>query len=221
VSGDGGTTPSFPNASNDTTPASLARSGHMRRWAVPSATVGGFTTTGTGSQQRVGVAPATASVAGALTAADFAKLARLQVPVQRLVYVASTDLLSGAAMTANTWNDVDANHNFTVASTASVYLVAVNCQVKAISGATGAELASRAIIDAAGTPQTVQLGGAFCQNSGNGAIGGGAFYVTGLAAGTHTIKVQVYGNAAWTAYCRASAQANVEFLNIVIYELSA
>jgi hypothetical protein len=70
VSGDGGTTPSFPNASNDTTPASLARSGHMRRWATPTATIGGFTTTGTGSQQRLGVAPATGSVAGVLTAAD-------------------------------------------------------------------------------------------------------------------------------------------------------
>lgn len=74
MSGDGGMTFPIPN---DTTPASLARSGHMRRWAVPSATLGGFTTTGFGTQQRLGVAPATASVAGAMTPADFAKLAGL------------------------------------------------------------------------------------------------------------------------------------------------
>lgn len=71
MSGDGGTTPSFPNASNDTTPASLARSGHMRRWATPSATIGGFTTTGVGTQQRLGVALANGTVAGALSAAEY------------------------------------------------------------------------------------------------------------------------------------------------------
>lgn len=149
-----------------------------------------------------------------------AKLGTLQVPVQRLAYVANTDLLSGAAIAAATWTDVHASQTFAVHSAASVLLVAANCSVKAVNGAVGAvELTLRAIVDSAGTPATVALDGDFLPTSGFGALGGGTFFATGLAAGSHTIKLQVYGNQAWTAYCRASTQANIEFVNIVIYEL--
>jgi hypothetical protein len=73
----------------------------MRRWAVPSATIGGFVTTGLGSQQRLGVALATTSVAGALSAADYARFTTF--PAAR-VYNSTQLIVASATTTVLTYN---------------------------------------------------------------------------------------------------------------------
>lgn len=166
---------------------------------------------------------ATATVDGLLSAADYAKLATLQVPVSRLVYAPATDHLSAAAISASTWTDIHANQNFTVVSTAAWFAVVIRLGM--IGLAAGApELAARALFDSAGSALAVQFAGGMVGTAGGGgSLSGGTFYLgpgTFAAAGTHTVKLQVYGNAAWTAYCRASSQPNIEFLAIHIVELS-
>jgi hypothetical protein len=188
----------------------------MRRWVVPTATIGGFTTTGIGTQQRLGVAPATASVAGALTAADFAKLASLQVPVSRLTYAASTDLLSAAALAANTWVDVGTAQAFTASSSAAVFLVSVQAAVMVVTTTTTGG-ALRLLNDLGGA---VLLGGGSCAGAGRFTVSGGAFHSSGFAAGSHTWKLQVLANVASTAYCRCNTEPNTEYVGIRILELN-
>lgn len=160
--------------------------------------------------------PATATADGLLKAADFAKLATLQAPVLRLVYAASTNLLSGAALTAATWADLQANQNFTVSSTASVLLV--HARVGMLVTAAGAfNCALRALVDGTQAEKLTNEWGAASTFVG---LGGGSFAMTGLAAGTHTIKLQVIADVTATAYCRASSVPTYEFCLLTIEEYS-
>jgi len=158
---------------------------------------------------------------GTYTSADAAKLATLQVPVSRLTYGPATDHLSGAAIAAGTWTDIHANQSFTVGSATAWLAVAVRLGLVA-TGAVAAELAMRALFDSGGSALGVWCGAAMVPAAGSwGALSGGAFYLLpGFAAGTHTVKLQIYGNGAFTAYCRAASQPNNEFLSIHVVELS-
>jgi hypothetical protein len=81
-------------------------------------------------------------------------------------------------------------------------------------------LATRAVIDSAGTPVNVVLGGGISEINNFANAGGGSFILSGLAAGTHTIKTQVIAGQNATAYCRASSLPNFEFLAIHITEFN-
>lgn len=192
----------------------------MARWSEPSATVASFAFSGAGSRRRIYVPLADADSAGALSGADFATLATLQAPVNRLGYVAGTDVLNGAAIAATTWTDIHANQNFTVTGTGSWLVfqlrLGLHAQAAGISS-----IAARAQIDSAGTPINVNFAAGIVAAAGQFAtLSGGMFYTTNLAAGSHTIKMQVWGDLALTAYCRASSQPNIEWATILVLELS-
>lgn len=181
-----------------------------------------ITNTGSAWEPNVGIGAATGAAAGSMSAADFAKLATLQVPVLRLSYTANTDLMNATAIAATTWTDLHANQSFTVASTASWFLVVVRLGLVATTGAGNPELAARCLLDSAGTPLGVNFAAGMIGGTWE-ALSGNAFLLsagTFAATGTHTIKIQVYGNGAWTGYCRASSQPNTEFASITIAELN-
>ncbi len=134
----------------------------------------------------------------------------------------TTDLHNGTVVPATTWTDFLGNKNFTVSDANSI--IQVNIRARAHLGSTSAatDTTSRAIIDSAGTPITRYLGGmnsSQASHYANPFAGSCTFFLTGLAAGVHTIKTQVYGTAANQAmYCRIVAVPSEEFYATEIIE---
>jgi hypothetical protein len=145
------------------------------------------------------------------------------VGISRLSAIEATDLFSATALTAATWTDFKANQNFTVDNANSVILISIVGRAQVGSTAAATEATSRIIVDSAGTPITRYVGGdaSYAANQfGNPFSGGGLIMITGLAAGTHTIKTQIYSVAASSVvYCRCSTQPNTEFFATYVYEL--
>jgi hypothetical protein len=151
-----------------------------------------------------------------LTAAERAKLATLKAPVLRLSYDAASDLMNAAAIAATTWTDLVPAQAFTIGATTAYFLVEVRLSLNA--NAVGlTSVAARAQISGA---TNVPLRGDQVAAGGWGNVGGATFVGTSFG-GAQTIKIQVYGTAAFTAYCRASSQVNTEFAAIRILEISA
>jgi len=135
-------------------------------------------------------------------------------PVLALDYVANTDLWNGSIPTANTWEDVTPNQSFNVNSGSGHIQVMVN-GVVGQSG--GSNAGARIIIDSGGgTPVTKRFGGSF--GTFQNIICAGDVVVTNLAAGSHTIKVQVYVTNAGALYCRCLSQPNTESMAITILD---
>lgn len=167
----------------------------------------------------------TAIAAGAIVTATLANNA---VGVVRLNYVANTDLANGLAVTGAAvtpvWTDLLPNQNFTVDNANSSILISVSSRTQLGSTASGASVLARAQIDSAGTPINRQIGGnsTFAANQyANPFSGSSLFAITGLAAGVHTLKVQLgivvaSGNGA--AYMRA-ATTSEEMLLATVVEL--
>src|SRR5438270_5816224 len=87
------------------------------------------------------------------------------------------------------------------------------------STAAGAnDLGTRIIVDSAGTPITKLIGGAYPNTNNTTITANGTVILTGLAAGTHTIKLQVYASNTTSLVCRASTQPNQENLGIQVIE---
>lgn len=153
------------------------------------------------------------------------KIADSAVGVSRLAAVESTDLFNGTSITASTWTDFKGNQNFTVDNANSTILVSINgrASMGAAAGAAG-NLSSRIVIDSAGTPITRSIGGggasATSSNYFNPFQSGGFVIITGLSAGTHTIKTQVYASfASCVLYCRCSTLPDIEFFSTNVLEL--
>jgi hypothetical protein len=151
-----------------------------------------------------------------MTTAERAKLAALEVPVLRLSYDASTDLLNGAAIAAATWTNVFADQSFTIASVASRFLVEVRIHVAVTAVALGS-IALRALLDGT-TP--VMLAGNMVNAGAFAGVSGATFQGAGFGAGSHSIRVQLYCSTAATAYCRANSQPNFEFAAVRVLELT-
>lgn len=144
-------------------------------------------------------------------------------PVKRqLDYTAASDLLTAAAFGANTWVDVVANQTFRVDNATSVVEIAVRgSMLLGSSGIANVEVGSRINVDSGGTPILRMLGGDGMETTGGYArpfAGGGSVFLTGLAIGNHTVKVQALALNASTGYLRASTQPNVEHLAIQVVE---
>jgi hypothetical protein len=139
----------------------------------------------------------------------------MRAPVSRLVYVASADLANGLAVAATTWTDIVPSQSFTLGSRTGFLYVSVRVAIGIANGGVASEFACRALIDGA---SAVPLSGDSAVASGLANLGGGMFRDTGRAPGSHTIKIQVYGQAAFTAYCRAASNPNEEFAAITIDE---
>jgi hypothetical protein len=133
--------------------------------------------------------------------------------------VESTDLHNPAAVSATTWTDVKANQNFTVAGGATSIIVATLNASMAI-GTTNASLVSfRFVIDSAGTPVYKYLGGGDVVAGKYTGVGvSSTIKFTGLAAGVHTIKSQIYTSANENLLLRALSVPDQEFMQTQVIE---
>jgi hypothetical protein len=142
------------------------------------------------------------------------------VPNLILNYTQSSDI-SAVSMTNHTWVDILANQNFTVANAAS--LVEVSIRGMGFNNAGIGYSTLRAVIDSAGTPMNVPFAGYYTNNPQflNAFTGTSPFFLSGLSAATHTIKLQCNVDTVGSAgafYCRASSVAPYEWLLIQIVE---
>jgi len=147
-------------------------------------------------------------------------LATNAISIVRLAAIESTDFCNGVALgTAGTWYDLKANQNFTVDNANSIIAINVSGNMF-IGGAGTPTIASRLVIDSAGTPIYRYLGGTYIyvnNGFGNCLTGAGTHYITGLAAGTHTVKTQGVSNVNTnTAYCRPAANIYESFATYVM-----
>jgi len=122
----------------------------------------------------------------------------------QLDYAESTDIANGSTLTANAWNDVGTNQTFTVDDVNSVIEISVSGNVLANS-----QVASRIIIDSAGTPITKYIGGSGSNNPNfaNILAGSTVVSITGLATGSHTVKLQANPgtNTGIVIYCQPAS----------------
>jgi hypothetical protein len=165
-----------------------------------------------------GPGPASAGRSGLMSAADKRKLDGW--PLVRLDHDSADDLLSGTALTGGAWTDVLGNLDFEVNSPTSLLLVTVRLSVAIISSVATHSCAARAMIDSAGAAPTFLLGGDLAVVNDYGNVACGSFAISGLDAGTHTIKLQVIDSQNATAYCRAASVSDYEFAKIDIVELT-
>lgn len=133
-----------------------------------------------------------------------------------LDYVMAGD--SAAGIAANTWTDVIGDQSFTIFSPTSLVQFTVRGCI--LLGATTVSSGgqTRLVIDGTITPK---IGGQMNESGAyysNALAGGQAFNIQGLAAGTHTVRVQVHSNAAATYYLRAASFATQEALAIQVVE---
>lgn len=146
------------------------------------------------------------------------------VGVVRLNAIEGSDLFSGTAITPSTWTDFKTNQNFTVDNANSTIVIFAFGQAALGNGSSGGSVASRAVVDSAGTPIYRYLGGQYhvsATDSSNCFAGACVGIITGLSAGTHTIKTQIWTNCTGspTLYCRPSTQPDQEFFSTVVVEL--
>jgi len=137
-----------------------------------------------------------------------------------LDYAAVTDLQNNTAITASTWTDVNTNQSFTVGS--GVSFITVSVSGNAIVGHSGGAefFGVRVVIDSGGTPVNHIIGGGYTPGNYLNMFGGvNTIKVTGLSAGSHTIKVQVYIEGLLnTMYCQPSTRPNTDSLAILILQ---
>lgn len=154
-------------------------------------------------------------------AIDSPALANNSVSQIRLSAIENTDLWNGSAITVSTWTDLKANQNFTVSGPTSVIAINIVGSVS-IGGGSAGSTSSRIIVDSGGTPITRYLGAQNIQAVAaytNPLSGSGTVWITGLSAGVHTIKTQVYTAATSSLmYLRASSLPNNEFLATYVAE---
>ena len=120
----------------------------------------------------------------------------------QLASVAASDLANGTAVAGGTFTDVNSNLSFGVEDASSVVEIAVSGFVNVQTAAAGAFIESCVLID--GTTR-VTLGGFVTQVAAtpcNALAGAGPVPLTGLAVGTHTVRVQVVCTVAATMNCR-------------------
>lgn len=137
-----------------------------------------------------------------------------------LNYAAATDIISGTSITANIWTDVGTNQSFTVTDSSKIITISVGGCVH-MGGSAAANIASRIVIDSAGTPINKFLGGSYAPTAttyGNPLSGSSTVQITGLTAGVHTVKLQVYTGSTNFAYCRASSLPDLEGLTFLVMQ---
>lgn len=142
----------------------------------------------------------------------------------RLDYEPTSDLATGAAIAANTWTDLCANQTFSVGAATSLVEIAVSGMCVGAHTAGDTELSARIVVDAGASGQITKMVGGGWQpaNSYANFLGGANLIVlTGLPAGSHTIKVQLYSSGAGSYYCRPQSESAQEFLAIRIMERTA
>jgi hypothetical protein len=174
----------------------------------------GRTTGSSGAIEEITVGSGLSLSAGALTASGGGSV----VPNLILDYTLAADI-NGVALTANTWIDILANQNFTVANASSLIEIAIRGY--AFNNVAVGQCGSRIVIDSAGTPINEQLHSTNFNANGVGNIfATGPVFKSGLSAAVHTIKLQAHtpNGTPGAIYCRASSNPPLEFLRIQIIE---
>ncbi|HLH24941.1 MAG TPA: hypothetical protein VK066_20660 [Chloroflexota bacterium] len=140
-----------------------------------------------------------------------------QIAKVQLDYTAATDLNSGTAVFASTWVDVGTDQSFAVDDAASLVAIYVGGFAYVLPSATDAEIGARIVLD--GTV-TVSFAGGFAGagKGGNGFDGAAPVLRTGLAVGSHTVKVQVISTQAGSLYCRATSGLESLVIRVVEYK---
>jgi hypothetical protein len=114
---------------------------------------------------------------------------------------------AGLALSATTETDLTTNQSFTVAGPASVIAISWRGYIQdSITSAAGG-VATRMRLDSAGADTLYYIGGERVNAAGNFAnplSGSGTTWITGLSAGTHTVKLRLFNDAAGTAHMRAT-----------------
>jgi len=142
----------------------------------------------------------------------------------RLNAIENTNFANGIALTANTWTDLKANQSFTVGSSSSIVLISISTATLVGNASLASGTSSRLVIDSGGTPQIFGLGGNNVQTPTGGYAnpfsGAGIVMVTGLSAGTHTVKTQILTNVSGnSAYCRPVSNPDAEFYTTRVLEI--
>ncbi len=148
-----------------------------------------------------------------------AKIADNAITAILLDEVETSDLHNTTAVSATTWTDLKGNQNFTIAGgTASAIEATINASM-AIGTTNAAVVSFRFVIDSAGTPVYKYLKGADVIAGKYTGVGvSSTIKFTGLAAGVHTIKSQIYTSANENLLLRASSVAAQEFLQTQVVE---
>lgn len=187
-------------------------------------------------QMRVGGSTGTLAANTSLSALTFSVqelpdsgvlAAGVAVPTTRLAldYDYAGSDISGQSVSAGTWTDIISNQNFTVANTGSILEFDVRSMIQTAETSGGDDfVGGRIVIDSAGTPINKQFAGDIAGDYNTGYFnpfkGSGTVKVTGLSAGTHTVKVQIYLGGGGNFYLRPSASGGFEFLGLQVTEIS-
>jgi hypothetical protein len=144
----------------------------------------------------------------------------------RMTYQTTTDLFSGTLVTAaGGWVDLIGDQGFSVSSPSSLVEIAVRgMAAMGAPPATTGQVASRLVIDSGGTPITEELGSDVSSSSSGYAAplaGGNMVRLTGLAAGAHTVKIQVKTTNDTNLYLRSATLPDSEFLVVNVTEFLA
>ena len=133
-------------------------------------------------------------------------------------YTNAADTLPAAALAAGGWANAVPVVNFT--TTASNSVVEISVSGSAIIGTAAGSCASSAVIDGS---TRIMLGGSAIPTSsyGNPFAGNGTIKVNNLAAGAHTVQIQVISSVANTSYLRAATNPPYEFLRLTVTEWRA
>lgn len=136
-------------------------------------------------------------------------------PSLQLDYEASTDLLSAVSISASVALDVTTDHTFSKTAAGSLLEIVVAGFVRIIPVSLNGIFA-QIVLDSGGTPLTKKISGVAAAD-GNALTGVAPYWLSGIASGSHTVKIQVVSDANGTAYCRASTMAE-ETLRIQVIE---
>lgn len=166
-----------------------------------------LTNGGTSTAAQLGIAAATASAAGSMSAADKGKLDGLTATLLtvRLDYSATTDLWNGAALAGGAWNTLIPDQTFAIGDATAICEIVARLGMQ-IACTVVAPFVTRLNFDNGARLVLLHTSANPGANVYANPAGGGYILPVGaLAVGNHTVRVEVYAGAAATAYCRAAS----------------
>lgn len=141
-------------------------------------------------------------------------------PAILLSYVSTTDIANGAAAAQNAWTNLGPQHSFVVGSAESAVEIIGGGIVLMGTASAGviSSNSSRFLLDGV---TAIPIGGANSNGSNdfaNALAGNASAYRTGLAAGSHTLQLQLRPNAAGIVmYCRSASNPG-EAITVTVVE---
>jgi hypothetical protein len=140
--------------------------------------------------------------------------------IAQLEWVETTDIVSGATLSANLVRNVSNAHNFTVSDAASLIEVRTIGAMLIDTAGVAAKAMTELLVDEAGLATEYPLGADWCGTSGVlQPFGGcGARFITNPGVGTWTIRVRCECDHAAMAYLRAATLPLYENLRLEVVE---